>query len=388
MVGLERLIFNTHDIVLLATIYQCVLFAMLLFVVRHQRRMADYFLVGFLLTQAAIPLHILVNYGAEFRYIALNISPNLYRVFEIAYWIEGPLLLWYIRALVYKDYHLRRMDLLFLVPAAIYLIWIWLDFYSLTYETKVELLRNYHTEEAPFSRHAQGFTRECLRMLFSVLCLIEIHQFRKQIRNRYSSLENIDLGWLNLLVIGFTAIRCWAVFVSAAIILTVHGGIPIDFSMMGLVGNYTTLGLVSGLIFFSLSRSRLFEGVVAEEEGNTEHVEFNSSEVTRIEAHMANNKPFLQHILTLEQLARQLELPTRTLSNIINRHFKQNFFEFINRYRVEESKRLLQDPELAQLTMIEVMAKSGFNSKATFNTFFKKLVGVTPSQYRKQSLDT
>ena len=110
MVGLERLIFNTHDIVLLATIYQCVLFAMLLFVVRHQRRMADYFLIGFLLTQAAIPLHILVNYGAEFRYIALNISPNLYRVFEIAYWLEGPLLLWYIRALVYKDYHLRGFD--------------------------------------------------------------------------------------------------------------------------------------------------------------------------------------------------------------------------------------------------------------------------------------
>ena len=145
MVGLERLIFNTHDIVLLATIYQCVLFAMLLFVVRHQRRMADYFLIGFLLTQAAIPLHILVNYGAEFRYIALNISPNLYRVFEIAYWLEGPLLLWYIRALVYKDYHLRGFDVLFLVPAAIYLVWMWFDFYALSYETKVEMLRNYHT---------------------------------------------------------------------------------------------------------------------------------------------------------------------------------------------------------------------------------------------------
>lgn len=387
MVGLERLIFNTHDIVLLATIYQCVLFAMLLFVVRHQRRMADYFLIGFLLTQAAIPLHILVNYGAEFRYIALNISPNLYRIFEIAYWLEGPLLLWYTRALVYKNYQLTRTDLWFLLPAAIYLIWIWLEFYALPFQTKVEFLRNYHTEQANFLRHAEGFIRECLRVLFSILCLIEIHQFRKQIRHRYSSLENIDLGWLNLLVIGFTIIRCWAVFVAAAIILNVHGGIPIDFSVMGLIGNYTTLGLVSALIFFSLSRSRLFEGVITVEEGNAEHVEFDTAEVARIEAHMATNKPFLKHILTLEQLARQLELPTRTLSNIINRHFKQNFFEFVNRYRVEESKRLLQDPELAQLTMIEVMSKSGFNSKATFNTFFKKLVGVTPSQYRKQSLD-
>jgi AraC-like DNA-binding protein len=97
---------------------------------------------------------------------------------------------------------------------------------------------------------------------------------------------------------------------------------------------------------------------------------------------MLEKKPFLAHILTLDQLARQLEMPPRALSNTINRHFKQNFFEFVNHYRVEEAKTLLADPEQKTKTMIEVMADSGFNSKATFNTFFKKLVGATPSQYR------
>ena len=94
-----------------------------------------------------------------------------------------------------------------------------------------------------------------------MLCLIDIRHSRQQIRDRYSSLEKIDLGWLNLLVIGFTVIRVWAVFVSVAIILTVYGRIPIDFSFMGLAGNYTTFLLVSTLIFFSLSRSSMFEGV-------------------------------------------------------------------------------------------------------------------------------
>jgi len=103
---------------------------------------------------------------------------------------------------------------------------------------------------------------------------------------------------------------------------------------------------------------------------------------------MFEEKPFLANILTLEQLAKQLEMTPRTLSNTINRHFKQNFFEFINHYRVEEAKLLLANPEHKNTTMIEVMADCGFNSKATFNTFFKKLVGSTPSQYRAEQFRT
>jgi len=71
---------------------------------------------------------------------------------------------------------------------------------------------------------------------------------------------------------------------------------------------------------------------------------------------------------------------------VINRRFEQNFFEFINKYRVAEAKKLLEDPDHAQSTMIDIMADAGFNSKATFNTFFKKLVGSTPSQYRSSKL--
>jgi len=99
---------------------------------------------------------------------------------------------------------------------------------------------------------------------------------------------------------------------------------------------------------------------------------------------MRTEKPFLAHILTLERLAKQLSMPQRTLSNAINRHFNQNFFEFVNHYRVEEAKTLLADPEHKSKTMIDVMADCGFNSKATFNTFFKKIVGSTPSQYRAE----
>ena len=89
---MQDLIFNTHDIILLVTIYQSILFALLVWTIKHERHQSDYFLIGFLLTQAAIPLHLLVNFGDGFRLVALDFFPDSYRIFEIAYWLEGLLL--------------------------------------------------------------------------------------------------------------------------------------------------------------------------------------------------------------------------------------------------------------------------------------------------------
>jgi len=98
---------------------------------------------------------------------------------------------------------------------------------------------------------------------------------------------------------------------------------------------------------------------------------------------MEQNNPYLNHLLTLENLASQLTLLPRYLSTLINRHFEKNFFEFVNYYRIEESKHPLTSAANQKTTMLNIMDGAGINSKATFNTFFKKLVGVTPTQFRK-----
>jgi len=388
---LDQLIFNTHDVILLTTIYQSILFGLLIFWVKRDHHQSEYFLIGFLLVQAAIPLHILINYGEAFRFIALDISPNLYRAFEIAYWLEGPLLLWYTRSLVYKNYSLTRIDFLYIVPALLYLVYISITFFALDHETKYVFLRDYDVANGDFFLQSLGFVREALRIIFSVMCLIDIRHCRQQIRDRYSNVDEIDLGWLNFLVTAFLLVRIWAVFVSLALILSVHFGFNIDYGAMGLAGNYTVFLLVSTLIFFSLRRSSIFEGVESretiDEESNSEaKLEVDPSLVKRVTDHMETNKPYLAKILTLELLARQLDMPSRTLSTTINRQFKQNFFEFVNHYRVEEAKAQLADFNQKDKTMIDIMADCGFNSKATFNTFFKKMVGRTPSQYREAQL--
>ena len=381
---MEKTIFNFHDLILLTTIFQCLFFAFLIFASKHDRK-SDIFLIGFLLTQAAIPFHLLVNYGEEFRFIALEFSPNLYKIFETAYWLEGPLLLWYTRSLVYKNYQLSKTDLLYVLPFGIYLIYITITFYSQSDIDKVDILYSHDTINASPLHHLIGFFREGLRVAFSILCLIEIKRCRQQIRNRYSSIEKIDLGWLNFLVISFLFVRAWAILVAISIIFHVHVGIKIDFANLGLFANYATLGLVTVLIYFGIKYSSIFEGMeddVPATQSQQTTQEIDPAIIESIEQYMQNQKPFLANILTLEQLANQMNIAPRSLSNIINRHFKRNFFEFINEYRIEEAKSLLSNPDNKSKTIIDIMDASGFNSKATFNTFFKKLVGETPSQYR------
>ncbi len=65
-------IFNTHDVVLLMTAYQCILFALLLLTIKREKYIRNVFLAFFLLQQAAIPLDILISFGAEFRHIAIK----------------------------------------------------------------------------------------------------------------------------------------------------------------------------------------------------------------------------------------------------------------------------------------------------------------------------
>ena len=100
---------------------------------------------------------------------------------------------------------------------------------------------------------------------------------------------------------------------------------------------------------------------------------------------MEDEKLFLDPNLTLQQLAKKFNLHYNHLSRIINEMFGVSFNDFINRYRIEEAKKKLKDPEIASQNILEIMYSCGFYSKSVFNTAFKKFTGKTPSQYRRSS---
>ena len=96
---------------------------------------------------------------------------------------------------------------------------------------------------------------------------------------------------------------------------------------------------------------------------------------------MKKEKPFLNSKLTLQDLAEMLHVNIHTLSRVINEGYRKNFFDFINEYRIEEFKRLVNIDQYKNYTFLAIAMEVGFSSKTTFNRSFKKSTGKTPREY-------
>lgn len=98
---------------------------------------------------------------------------------------------------------------------------------------------------------------------------------------------------------------------------------------------------------------------------------------------MEIKKPYLDTDITLPKLAERLDTSKEVLSQVINRELNLNFNTFLNRYRVEEAKKKLRDPKENQFVILKIALDVEFNSKSSFNAVFKKMTGMSPSQYRE-----
>jgi AraC-like DNA-binding protein len=99
--------------------------------------------------------------------------------------------------------------------------------------------------------------------------------------------------------------------------------------------------------------------------------------------YMKTNKPYLKSDLKISELADALSVPYYQLSQLINNEFSASFYDFINKYRVEEAKKLLIEDH-RNYKILAIAFEVGFNSKATFNRVFKNITDLTPSQFKEK----
>jgi len=98
---------------------------------------------------------------------------------------------------------------------------------------------------------------------------------------------------------------------------------------------------------------------------------------------METQKPYLDSELNLIKLSELLSVSTHHLSYVINTGFEKNFFQYINEFRIDYAKKLLKGNQ--KLSILGIAYESGFNSKTSFNTTFKKFTNQTPSEFKNSS---
>ncbi|AXY74367.1 AraC family transcriptional regulator [Paraflavitalea soli] len=101
---------------------------------------------------------------------------------------------------------------------------------------------------------------------------------------------------------------------------------------------------------------------------------------------MQEKKVYTDPELTLEKLSTLVKTPRHHLSEVLNQHLHQTFYQYINDHRMKEVLHLLDHCRQHQVTpnILSLAYDAGFNSKSSFNQYFKKTTGYTPTEYLKQ----
>lgn len=359
---------------------QYLLFAVLLEGTRRRSDIGSHLLALILLLNALKALDTLLLWSESLRNLVLAWEPNLLFLGGIAYWLEGPLLYFYVSAVLYRNFRFRMRQLIHMLPACIasaLLIW---NYYLLATPAKVAFMTELHFMWLPLMDWLVSL-RNVSIIAYGGWCLWEISRYRRLLQENYANLENRERKWLGWFVGGFVILAGWALLVHA-----IGAKLTSEISnLLGICTNYFTFFFVNSLVFLSIRYTHLFDGIDKQSTDTTESIAptFKQEQIERVLNYLHSEKPFLDADINMEMLAKRLSLPERTFSRILNQHFGKNFFEFINEYRVEEAKRLLVMPEKKHLNMLDVLAESGFSSKSTFNAIFKQYTGKTPSEYRR-----
>lgn len=388
-------VFNFHDVILLMTATLCCLFALLLIVTNPPKNTSNYILAAFLIAHAFIPLHELILWGAEFKIHVRDNVPGIYFIGGFAYYLDAVLLYFYVKSLVFRDFHLRSNDYLHLIPLGLFALFMVLGFYRYPAALRLEWINSeYFVYSGGYL--TIEFLCKTLRVVYCAAALMLIFKYKDILKTTHSNIEKVDILWLKILVVGFMIITLMHELLASAKVIGYIAGYDFQhpdpkgnvIEYIGLSGNYALFFLVCTLVFTSMRYFSNFEAVKQKEtkeppKKSTQEKLLNPEYAEKIDGIMRTQKTYLNPELTLDMLAETLGIAAKDLSMIINRHFNLNFYEFVNGYRIEEAKKRLTDPANKEKTITDIYLEVGFNSKSVFNTFFKKLVGKTPSEYRQ-----
>lgn len=201
--------------------------------------------------------------------------------------------------------------------------------------------------------------------------------------------SDIDLKiWLRVICGLFMAfaLSCTFFFVSIALSLSSQTQEYYLIFVMAILIVFVSYFVISQPdIFNGKPISKIIPFIKYEKTGLTEDFSLELKE--KLQNIMENEKPYLDPNVRLDTIADLLNVSRHHASQVINEHFSSHFFDFINHYRIQEAERLLSI-EKSRQSIQNIAYSSGFNNRISFYKAFKKMVGITPSEYRNNCLSS
>lgn len=369
------------DFISLFTFIQLLFLTVVIVNYKKGKRLSNLLLAGFMASNAMLIAEFLLR---RFGWISLVKLVALYGIGNSIYFLLMPFLYIYIRSLCYKNFNLKTSHLFHLVPFAIFVLFTFLNYFlnHTSLQTEVPLSIRQGIGENEYQIHQAALHIQIFSYL--VASWIVLAGYRKRLKDMYSSIERIDLQWCNLLLAAFAAM--WIMDLSNWIFRISHISSPSVSRWLLVSSLFINLAFTLVVTYKGLTQSVSFSGI----QGLSKYA---SSRLTpsdcddiaqKLVAFMETDKPYLSPSISLEDISEKLNIPSRNLSQVIHTRLNQNFFDFMNSYRIEEIKKRMHDEHNRNFTLVAIAYDAGFNSKSVFNAAFKKHAGMTPKEYRRQ----
>ncbi len=371
---------DLESVVSIITAFLFIQLSIFLFSYKKGNRLSNRILsVFFFLNFIYAILYYLIHIGFWFEY------PPLYLTSNSLFYFMGPLLYFYTKSLCYKDFRVEKKAIIHFLPFLFLVVFVFLY-----YHLKIAFVpRPNSSNVIPLSRY-EILVYFCLLYGFLLdycfLSLNTLSRYRKDLKNHYSNVNRINLAWLSMIIIAYTCMFFLDLIIY--LLLFIPGFPSLILTILNQSSGAINLAFALVILFKGLKQSDILTGISSEKYKTARLPTHEIDEYkNRIETAMAGQKPYLDPELSLDNLAEILSIPARHLSQVINVAFNQNFFDFISDYRIHEAKQMLNDPAYKDSTILNILFDVGFNSKSSFNHLFKKKTGMTPSEFRKKSLD-
>jgi len=208
-----------------------------------------------------------------------------------------------------------------------------------------------------------------------IITLTHIRAYRRWCEDNYSSMEHIDTQWIiryctMLAIIGINYVLiCSMEFHTRA------------FTQQWFV-IYMIAYSTEQILYRKDPWAGIKESAEEKEAPDPETLAEYAALREKLEAWMVQDKPYLNPDLKLVDLRAAFPTNRTYLSQLLNSVYGCTFYQFINRYRVEEAKRIMT--EQPDLKMVDVASRAGFSSPSVFSNIFMREVGSSPSDWNKQ----
>ncbi len=336
---------------------------------KNTDRIANGLISALVLLHSFFILHIsifLSNYSYQ-------VPHSLYATASFSF-LYGPLLYFYMKR-VTESYQFKKRDVLHLLPSLVLFLYM-MPYYVLPSDEKLWLMFHRDEELHPTTM-AIVFLKIISLATYGLLALKTYRSNALLVKDPTNSLVRWQRNIVHLNIVYVASYILYGLIVIQLIKVSwlIHPQIIIMAFLVLYIG-YSTFTIPAILNYGADLRTRLAK---YQKSGLTDDY---SLEIKQTILQLFENEKFYKESsVSLGTLSKRLDTTRHNTSQVINEHFEMNFFELVNKFRIEEAKQLIAENRFGNLTMLEIAFEVGFNNKVTFNKAFKKETSLTPTQY-------